>query len=82
MIRGWYTGASGMTAQQNRLNVISNNLANVDTTGFKKDTAVSRNFSELLIRRTSDDGVYKTPFDSADAANPNTVTKVSTQPTR
>ena len=68
MIRGWYTGASGMTAQQNRLNVISNNLANVDTTGFKKDTAVSRNFSELLIRRTSDDGVYKTPFGSADAA--------------
>ena len=31
MIRGWYTGASGMNAQQNRLDAISNNLANVDT---------------------------------------------------
>ena len=68
MIRGWYTGASGMTAQQNRLDVISNNLANVDTTGFKRDTAVSKNFSELLIRRTRNDGVYKTSFGSADAA--------------
>ena len=29
MIRGWYTGASGMNAQQNRLDAISNNLANV-----------------------------------------------------
>ncbi len=58
MIRGWYIGASGMNAQQNRLDVISNNLANVDTTGFKKDIAVNKNFSELLLRRTRDDGVY------------------------
>ena len=26
MIRGWYTGASGMNAQQNRLDAIANNL--------------------------------------------------------
>ena len=68
MIRGWYTGASGMNAQQNRLDAISNNLANVDTAGYKRDVTVSRNFSELLIRRTSFDGQYETPFGSADAA--------------
>lgn len=68
MIRGWYTGASGMNAQQNRLNAISNNLANVDTAGYKRDVAVSKNFSELLIRRTDFDGVYQTQFGSADAA--------------
>ena len=68
MIRGWYIGASGMNAQQNRLDAISNNLANVDTTGYKKDIAVSKSFSELLLRRTEADGVYKTPFGSADAA--------------
>ena len=68
MIRGWYTGASGMTAQQNRLDAISNNLANVDTTAYKRDVAVSKNFSELLIRRMEDDGVYKTPFGSSDVA--------------
>ena len=68
MIRGWYTGASGMNAQQNRLNAISNNLANVDTAGYKRDVSVSKNFSELLLRRTNADGVYHTPFGSADAA--------------
>ena len=68
MIRGWYTGASGMLAQQNRLDVISNNLANVDTTSFKRDVAVSKNFSELLLRRMNDDGVIKNPFGSKDIA--------------
>lgn len=68
MVRGWYTGASGMTAQQNRLDAISNNLANVDTTAYKKDVAVSKSFPELLIRRMNSDGVYKTPVGSADAA--------------
>ena len=62
MIRGWYIGASGMNAQQNRLDTISNNLANVDTTGFKKEIPVNKEFSELLLRRTAADGVYKTPF--------------------
>ena len=62
MIRGWYIGSSGMNAQQNRLDAISNNLANVDTTGYKKDIAVSKAFSELLLRRTGADGVYKTNF--------------------
>ncbi|MCR5218004.1 flagellar basal-body rod protein FlgF [Treponema sp.] len=66
MIRGWYIGASGMTAQQNRLDAISNNLANVDTTGFKKDIPVSKEFSELLLRRSRADGVYPTPFGSGD----------------
>jgi len=33
------TAASGMAAQQNNLNVISNNLANVNTTGFKSQSA-------------------------------------------
>lgn len=68
MIRGWYTGASGMNAQQNRLDAISNNLANVDTAGYKRDITVSKSFPELLIRRTNLDGVYETPFGSAEAA--------------
>ena len=70
MIRGWYTGASGMNAQQNRLDAISNNLANVDTAGYKRDITVSKSFSELLIRRTNFDGVYKIQngMGSADAA--------------
>ncbi len=68
MVRGWYIGASGMNAQQARLDAISNNLANADTTGYKKDVAVSKSFPELLLRRLNDDGVYKTFFGSADVA--------------
>lgn len=68
MIRGWYTGASGMAAQQNRLDAISNNLANVDTTGYKRDVAISKSFPEILVRRMNDDGVYLTSVGSADAA--------------
>lgn len=68
MIRGWYTGASGMNAQQNRLDAISNNLANVDTAGYKKEIVVSKSFPELLIRRTNFDGVITTPDGSSDLA--------------
>lgn len=68
MIRGWYIGSSGMNAQQNRLDAISNNLANVDTAGYKRDVSVSKSFSELLLRRTEADGVYKTSVGSANAA--------------
>lgn len=68
MIRGWYTGASAMLAQQKRLDVISNNLANVDTTGYKRDVGTTKSFPELLLRRFNDDGVYKHPFGSSDIA--------------
>ncbi len=68
MIRGLYTGASGMNAQQIRLDAVSNNLANVDTDGYKRDVAVHKAFAELLLRRMNDDGVYLHPFGSADMA--------------
>ena len=68
MVRGWYTAASGMLAQQRRLDVISNNLANVDTTSFKRDVTVQKTFPELLLRRMNDDGVIKNPFGASDIA--------------
>lgn len=68
MVRGWYIGASGMNVQQNRLDTIANNLANVDTAGYKKDVTSIKSFSELLLRRKDFDGVYENPFGSADAA--------------
>ncbi|GHU23150.1 flagellar basal-body rod protein FlgF [Spirochaetia bacterium] len=68
MIRGWYTGASGMRAQQWRLDAVANNLSNVNTDGYKKDIAAFKAFPELLMRRMDDDGVYQHPFGSADVA--------------
>jgi flagellar basal-body rod protein FlgG len=37
MIQGLYTSASGMVAHQARIDILANNLANVDTPGFKAD---------------------------------------------
>jgi flagellar basal-body rod protein FlgG len=47
---------------------VANNLANVNTDGYKRDVAAFKAFPELLIRRQDDDGVYLHPFGSADAA--------------
>ncbi len=66
MISGLYTGASGMKAQLDRMDALSNNLSNVDVTGYKRDVSVSKAFPEMLLRRTNDNGVYKFPFGSAD----------------
>ena len=67
MLRGLYTGASGMQAQIHRMDALANNLANVDTTGYKKDTSVQKAFPQMLIRRMNDE-VYKFPFGSVDTA--------------
>jgi len=45
MLRSLFTAATGMDAQQLKMDVISNNLANVSTTGFKK---VRAEFEDLL----------------------------------
>ena len=54
MIRGLYTAASGMLAQMSRTDVISSNLANVNTTAFKKDTVIFQALEEMRIRRVDD----------------------------
>jgi flagellar basal-body rod protein FlgG len=45
MVRALWTSASGMEAQQMNLDVIANNLANVNTSGFKKS---SIQFQEMM----------------------------------
>lgn len=54
MIKGLYTSALGMTTQMNKMDVVANNIANIDTTGFKKDKVVTRAFTEELIKRLGD----------------------------
>jgi flagellar basal-body rod protein FlgG len=43
-----YTAATGMQALETKLDVIANNMANINTTGFKKDRA---NFEDLFYRQ-------------------------------
>ena len=47
MIKALNTAATGMKAQQDNMDTISNNLANVNTTGFKKSRA---EFEDLLYQ--------------------------------
>jgi flagellar basal-body rod protein FlgG len=66
MVRGLYTGASGMIVQMSRIDVLSHNLANVDTPAYKKDTTIMKSFPEMLMRRINDDGVRVIPIGSYD----------------
>jgi flagellar basal-body rod protein FlgG len=53
MLRALYSSAAGMESQQTNLDVIANNLANVNTTGFKKSKA---EFQDLLYQTSRTPG--------------------------
>ncbi|RSK28893.1 flagellar hook-basal body protein [Bacillus sp. HMF5848] len=55
MLRGFYTAASGMLAQQRRTEMLTNNLANANTPGFKADQSAVRAFPEMLMQRMQAD---------------------------
>jgi len=48
MQNGYYVATGGMVTQFNRLNVISNNLANVNTNGYKSDDIVIGDFEKMF----------------------------------
>lgn len=52
MYQGFYNLTSGMLTQSRNLNVISNNMANVQTAGYKRDKMVSTTFQEEMLYRT------------------------------
>ena len=47
MMRSLWTAASGMVAQQTNLDTISNNLSNINTTGYKTEAV---NFKSLIYQ--------------------------------
>ncbi|CEI84293.1 flagellar basal-body rod protein FlgG [Oceanobacillus oncorhynchi subsp. incaldanensis] len=50
MLRSMYAGISGMKNSQTKLDVIGNNIANVNTSGYKKSNI---NFQDMLSQTTS-----------------------------
>lgn len=52
MYQGFYNLTSGMLTQSRNLNVISNNMVNVQTSGYKRDTMVTSTFQEEMLYRT------------------------------
>ena len=52
MLQSMWISKTGLDAQQTRMSVISNNLANVNTTGFKQDKAAFEDLLYQTIRQT------------------------------
>ena len=63
MLRGLYSAANAMRYRAHEVEVIANNLANVNTDGFKSDRTAFRSFGDLLAYRLNDqtDKVDKIP---------------------
>lgn len=53
MNRALYIGATSMVANQRRMDVLTNNLANVNTAGYKKEMSVHESFPEKLLAKVS-----------------------------
>lgn len=51
MVKGLYVAGTSMITNINKMDVISNNLANVNTTGYKKDTVEVESFNARLFTR-------------------------------
>jgi flagellar basal-body rod protein FlgG len=58
MLRAMYSAGTVMIAQNRRMEVVANNLANVETIGFKSDTLATRSFREMLISRINDPSIH------------------------
>lgn len=54
MVRGLYTAYTGMRNEQKRLDIISNNLANSATAGYKKQSVSNRAFQDVLAIKIRD----------------------------
>jgi flagellar basal-body rod protein FlgG len=83
MIRSLWTSATGMQAQELNINVIANNLANVNTSGFKKSRA---EFQDLLYENirpagaaSSQDTIVPTGIQLGHGTRPAAVQKIFTQ---
>ena len=54
MVKGLYTAYTGMINEQHRMDVLTNNLANANTNGYKKEGATAQAFSDQLALKIKD----------------------------
>ncbi|MTI46853.1 flagellar hook-basal body protein [Sporosalibacterium faouarense] len=64
MNNGLYSSTTALLLNQKRLDAVSNNIANINTTGYKKDVVISQSFPEVLLSKINDglSGNRTTPF--------------------
>ncbi|WP_332650643.1 flagellar hook-basal body protein [Lysinibacillus sp. 54212] len=57
MFKGFYTVTSGMIAQQRKTEILTNNMANANTPGYKADQSTIRSFPDMLMSAIKSNGV-------------------------
>ena len=70
MLRGLYTAWSGLVNEQNRMDVMTNNLANASTVGFKKEGSTSQSFDDVLTVKIKDASVGLSTVERMGIRNP------------
>lgn len=64
MFQGFYTLTSGMLTQTRNMNVVSNNMSNTSTPGFKSDYGVISDFGRVMMSRSDSFGVTNIGYKS------------------
>lgn len=57
MVKGLYTAYTGLVNEQNRMDILTNNLANASTVGYKKEGSTSQSFNDVLTVKIKDASV-------------------------
>ena len=57
MVKGLYTAYTGMLNEQKRMDILTNNLANASTVGYKKEGSTSQSFNDVLTVKIKDSSV-------------------------
>lgn len=70
MVKGLYAAYTGMLNEQNRMDIMTNSLANVTTVGFKKEGATSQAFRDVLAVKIKDASVGITNVQRIGINNP------------
>ena len=70
MVRGLYTAWTGLRNEEKRMDVVTNNMANADTTGFKKVDVTAQSFERHLAVKIDDPTVGPNLKQGIDGMNP------------
>jgi len=70
MLKGLYIAYTGMINEQKRMEILTNNLANASTVGYKKEGSTSESFDEILTLKIRDASVGRRLVQPVGSNNP------------
>ncbi len=73
MLKGLYVAHMGMVNEQRRMDILTNNLANVSTVGYKKEGSTSQAFADILSIKIKDASVGEMNAQGVGIVNPGVV---------